>query len=74
MDDERSGVIRGTYGAIMGQKAIYMDESKWDGSDVFAIPGMGICMFVTQRIAEAIRKARLLNIDLVLNSEDSFMV
>jgi len=74
LDEERSGVIRGSSGAILGRTAVYMDESQWDGSDVFAIPGMGICMFVTQRIGEAIRKARLLNIDLVVNSEDSFMV
>ena len=70
LDAERSGVVwlpGGT--AKAGLKAVYMKEEEWDGSDIFAIPGCGITMHVTERVAEAIRKARLTNIALIPNSE-----
>ena len=56
----------------MAYDAIYMDETKWDGNDVFSIPGMGIMTFVVERVAQAIRRAKLLNVRLVKNSEYGF--
>lgn len=53
----------------MGYNYVFMDETQWDGSDVFAIPGLGIAMFVTERVKEAIDKAKLVNVVLTLNTD-----
>lgn len=69
-DEVRSNVERSPDGeAIFGYSAVYMVEDQWDGSDVFAIPGLGIGLYVTERVAEGIRRAKLTNIRLTLNSE-----
>jgi hypothetical protein len=70
LDEEKSGVVRLKPGeTIYGYKAVYMDESKWDGSDVFAIPELGIATFVVERVGNAIKNANLPNIILKLNTE-----
>lgn len=58
--------------ALFGHDAVFMDESQWDGSDVFTIPGLGMCIFVSQRIGEALKDTPLRNVKLVLNSECRF--
>jgi len=73
LDEERSGVERSrSGGAILGHSAIYIFDDRWDGSDVFTIPGLGLCVFVVERVAAALRSARLKNVDLILNSECRF--
>jgi len=74
LDEQRSEFVRDPSGAFLSREAVYMDESKWDGSDVFAIPGMDIAMYVVERIADALSSAELRNVQLVLNSEDSFEI
>lgn len=71
LDDVRSHVIRQD-DEIASYRGIYIDESKWDGSDVFSIPGLGIFIFVVPRVADALRRAKLTNIELIPNSECSF--
>jgi hypothetical protein len=56
-------------GAISNYNGIYMDEDKWDGSDVFAIPGLGIGIYVVERLALAMRKAKLRNVRLTCNTD-----
>lgn len=56
-------------GAIIGYNCIHMDETQWDGSDVFAIPGLGISMYVTERVKEAFERENLLNVRMVLNTD-----
>lgn len=69
-DARRSEATYGPDGeALFGYSCIYMDEDRWDGSDVFAIPGLGIGMFVTERVKEALEKAKLRNVRLVLNTD-----
>lgn len=73
LDEVRSDVERDETGkCIFGHSAVYMHEDQWDGSDVFVIPGLGIREFVTARVAEVLRKARLRNVQLILNSECRF--
>jgi len=68
-DEARSKAYHGTAGALDGYDGIYMDESRWDGSDVFFIPGVGVSLYVTERVAEAIKKAKLVNVQLTPNDE-----
>ena len=57
---------------LFGHKAVYMDNSQWDGSDLFLIPGLGVSLFVTQRVAQSIETASLKNVILTRNTEDSW--
>lgn len=66
-DEVRSGADR-RGSALFGHEAVFMDESQWDGSDVFTIPGLGTSIFVSQRIGESLREMPLRNVELVLNS------
>jgi hypothetical protein len=52
----------------MKYDGLYIYESRWDGSDVFAI-GQGVGMYVVERVAEALRKAKLKNVRIVPNDE-----
>ena len=70
-DEERSEADR-QGSALFGYSGIYMDERQWDGSDVFAIPGLGIGMFVTEKVKESLERARLSGVEIVLNSECRF--
>lgn len=70
-DEVRSGADR-RGSALFGHAAVYMDESQWDGSDVFTIPGLGTSIFVSQRIGETLREMPLRHVELVLNSEYRF--
>jgi hypothetical protein len=67
MDLERSGAKRESWG--WSHKSVQMDESRWDGSDVFSIPGMGITIFVSERVAQALREVQLRNVRLEPNTE-----
>jgi hypothetical protein len=63
-------VVGDDYGTRYSKvRGVFMDESKWDGSDVFAIPGMGIHIFVSERVTGALRKAKLKNVRIVPNDE-----
>ena len=68
VDESRSEVERGSDRLVMAYRGIYMDESKWDGADLFSIPGMGIGTYLVRKVRDAIKDARLLNVDLVENS------
>ncbi len=54
---------------VQGYSAVYMDETRWDGSDVFLIPGLGIGLYVVDRIGNAIRNAKLRNVSVTANSD-----
>lgn len=68
-DRVRSDADIGETGAIHGSAAVYMNEADWDGSDVFFIPGLGVELYVTERVALALKKAKLVNVQITLNSE-----
>lgn len=72
-DELRSGAYR-MGSALFGHEAVFMEEDGWDGSDLFLIPGLGIRLFVTERIGDALKRADLANVRLILNSEHSFGV
>jgi hypothetical protein len=71
-DKERSNADIRNGGTVHGYSAIHMDETQWDKSDVFAIPGLGISMCVVERVEEELRKAKLLNVRMTLNTECRF--
>jgi hypothetical protein len=71
-DPVRSNADMKEGGVAFGHSAVYMDESQWDGSDVFFIPGLGVALFVTERVAKVMKRANLLNVKLTLNTECSF--
>ena len=68
-DAIRSNAKIDEFGSVNGYSGIYMDESRWDGCDVFFIPGLSVSLYVTERVAHALQDARLLNVRLVENSE-----
>jgi len=61
-DPDRSGAEYCSDGGLIGYDRICMDESQWDGSDVFMIPGLGIGIFVVERVAEELMKLKLKNV------------
>lgn len=70
LNEDKMQLVRSPGGdAISDYSGIYMDESQWDGSDVFAIPGFGIGMYVVKPIAAALRRANLRNVRLCRNAE-----
>lgn len=71
-DPIRSNARLGSGGILFGHAAVFMDESGWDGSDVFFIPGKGVCLFVTERVGTAIKKAKLRNVSVTVNTEASW--
>ena len=61
-DPSRSKAEYGPAGGLIGHACICMDESQWDGSDIFTIPGLGICIFVVDALAKEFTKLRLKNV------------
>lgn len=70
-DRARSGVVLWSElsNKPLSHRAVYMDVSGWDGSDVFLIPELGGRLFVTERAARAIRGLSNLK-ELILTSND----
>ena len=58
MDFERSEVRQVSPG-LRYHKHVFMNEGEWDGSDVFLIPELGYCVFVTRRFVGAIKDRSL---------------
>ncbi len=52
-------------------KRIRMKENDWDGSDVFMVPGLGLSVFVVERIAVALKEIRLRNVSIKAAEECS---
>jgi hypothetical protein len=50
-------------------EGIYMDESQWDGSDVFTIPGLGIGIFILERVVKELEKIKPTNVSFTLSTE-----
>lgn len=71
IDEERSSLIRDGR-AISNYDGLYIYESEWDGSDVFVV-GDGIGIFVVERIAQALKKAKLKNVKITPNHECRIM-
>ncbi len=67
-DEARSQAVR-KGSALMRHKGVYMEETGWDGSDVFAIPGFGIEVFFSERLATAMKEFSFQGVELVLNDE-----
>lgn len=70
-DRARSGVVLWSdlSNKPISHKSVYMDDSGWDGCDVFLIPELGGRLFVTERAALAIRALSDLK-ELILTSND----
>lgn len=68
-DPVRSNADMREGGISFGQSAVYMDETGWDGSDIFFIPGQGVSLFVTEKVGMAIKKAKLRNVQVTVNTE-----
>lgn len=66
-DPVRSQAVMGQSGPIT-YRAIYMDESQWDGSDVFTIPGVG-GVYLSERIGTVLAAKKWKNASLTLASE-----
>jgi hypothetical protein len=54
---------------VLGYRRIMMNEAEWDGSDVFAIPGLGCNVFVSERVGTALLKLKLRNVSIKRNTE-----
>lgn len=65
LDVGRSGAVYGKGGALFGLSSVVMDERGWDGSDVFFVPGLGITLFISERIAAIVRETALKNVKLI---------
>lgn len=48
-------------GVIIRQKGIYFDDSQWDGSDLFTIDDFPCMPIVTERVVNAMKKAKVTN-------------
>lgn len=68
-DPARSEADYSPSGALVGHSAVFMDSTKWDQSDVFFVPGLGISLFVSERIAMVIKRAKLKNVVITGNAE-----
>lgn len=69
IDWARSGLDPSVEFATLRARQIFMDESKWDGSDVFLIPDLGIGPCVTVPIGRALIAAGLSGVELRLNTK-----
>jgi hypothetical protein len=58
-------------GALMQGVGHYIYEDRWDGSDIFCIEGLGVSVWVTERVAVALCGVRpkLRKVDLIANTE-----
>lgn len=56
----------------MGCRGVFMDLDKWDESDVFLVPGLGVTLCVSIRVAKLLSDAALTNIKLMQNDQYSF--
>lgn len=68
-DPVRSNAVMGESGPLR-YRGIFMDESKWDGSDVFTIPGVG-GQFFSERIGAALAQEKWKNAIITLASEST---
>jgi len=48
---------------LMGMNGLYFDEEEWDGTDLFMIPDLGRSYIITERLAVAMQKAGLTNVE-----------
>lgn len=75
LDAHRSGLRHFDSGAVSGWDSTHIDESTWDGSDVFAVgtrrESYGTQMNVVERVAEGLRRSKLRNVVLTRNDEHS---
>jgi len=71
LDESRMQPIKRTGDAILSCRGFHIYEERWDGSDVFCIDGLGVSIWVTERVAEVLRKVRpkLRNVELVPNTQ-----
>jgi hypothetical protein len=68
-DDKRGKATYWKDGSIWSYDGIYMDESQWDGSDVFTIPGLGIGIFIVERVVKELEKIKPTNVSFTLSIE-----
>ncbi|MBN1347232.1 MAG: hypothetical protein JXQ73_31365 [Phycisphaerae bacterium] len=73
LDEERMQPLKKSGDAIISCNGFYIFEDHWDGSDVFTIDGLGFNVWVTERVATALQKARpqLSNLHLTPNTQPS---
>jgi len=77
-DPVRSGARYGTdvhedgTRSLMGMKALYFDESQWDGSDLFMLSDNSGWYIVTERLVEAMKTAGLTNCNYRLTETVNF--
>jgi hypothetical protein len=73
IDAKRSGLRYFATGTLSGWNGLYIDEATWDGTDVFAVGTQkdkcGTQMYVVQRLATALRQAKLRNVKITPNTE-----
>ncbi len=73
LDAGRSGLRYFESGGLSGWDRTYVDEATWDGKDVFGIgttrEACGIAMYVVERVAGALRRAKLRNVQLTVNKD-----
>ena len=60
LDTKRSRAFTDASG-LLRHEGVFMVESEWDGSDLFLIPELGTMIFATERVALALRNAKLRN-------------
>ncbi len=58
LDEDRMQPIKRSGNAILSCQGFYIYENRWDGSDIFCIDGLGVSIWVTERVAEALEKVR----------------
>jgi len=73
LDAERSGARYLESGALSGWDSLHIAEATWDGSDEFAVgtreDRYGTRLYVVERVAEALRRAKLRNVVLTRNDK-----
>jgi len=71
LNEGRMQPIKKSGDTIIACNGYHIYEDRWDGSDVFTIEGLGFSVWVTERVAKALQKARpkLGNLHLTPNTE-----
>jgi len=71
LDESRMLPISRSGDAILRCQGFYIHEDRWAGSDGFCIDGLGVSIWVTERVAQALLRVRpkLRNVELVPNDQ-----
>jgi len=69
IDPKRSKATFFDDGDLLHYESVFMDESKWDGTDVFTIPGLGFGIYIVGRVVKELKRIRPVNVSFTLSTK-----